>query len=278
MLDIKKGTGFFWDWPVHALCLILSIAAELIGSLKFNFGVVSFTLYPMLYTIIFGMALGAAKVIPRWMQETASPYMMTSILLMGARSISTLGPNITKIFDVSIALFIQQIGHLGTALFSIPFAVFVFGMGRAAVGAGFSISREGSMMVIGNIYGLDSDEGMGVLGGYFTGTLFGNIVCSIAASLIANTHVLSPYALAMACGVGSASMMTASIASVMDAFPEVADTCYTLAYTSNTVSGLTGMYMNLFVALPFANWLYKTCWKIKGGEPKQKETKSTANE
>ena len=265
---------YFKDWKVHLLCGVMVIAAELIGKRAFNLGPLSFTLFPMLYTIIFGILLALFKLIPRSMMEEASPYITISVLMLGARSAATIGPNLKLIFESGAALVLQELGNLGTVFFAIPVAVLVFGMGRAAVGAGFSISREGSLMVIGNMYGLDSDEGLGVMGGYITGTLFGTIICGLMSSALASTGWFHPYALAMACGTGSASMMSANVAPLMEMWPEMADEIYTLAYASNTLSGIDGLYMNLLLAIPISNLLYNLCWKLKGKEP-PKSSKQT---
>ena len=258
---------FLKDWKVHALCGVLVLVAELIGKHAFVFGPVSFTLFPMLYTIIMGILLAVFKIIPRSMMETASPYITISVLMLGARSAATIGPNLGLIFSSGAALVLQELGNLGTIFFSIPVGVLIFSMGRSVVGAGFSISREGSLIVIGDMYGLDSDEGLGVMGGYVVGTLFGTIICGLMSSALANTGWFHPHALAMACGTGSASMMSANVAPLMDIWPEMADEIYALAYASNTLSGIDGLYMNLLLAIPISNMLYKVMWKLKGKEP-----------
>lgn len=252
------------DWKVHVLCGVMVLIAEFIGKKSFVFGPISFTMFPMLYTIIIGILLALFKAIPRDMMETASPYITISVLMLGARSAATIGPNLGLIVSSGAALVLQELGNLGTIFFSIPVGVLIFGMGRSVVGAGFSISREGSLMVIGNMYGLDSDEGLGVMGGYIVGTLFGTIICGLMSSGLASTGWFHPHALAMACGTGSASMMSANVAPLMDMWPEMADEIYALAYASNTLSGLDGMYMNLLFAIPLSNMMYKLMWKLKG--------------
>lgn len=258
---------FLKDWKVHALCGVMVLAAEFIGQHDVYLGPIAFTLFPMLYTIIMGILLALFKVIPKSMMETASPYITISVLMLGARSAATIGPNLGLIFTSGAALILQEFGNLGTVLFSIPIGVLVFGMGRSVVGAGFSISREGSIIVIGDMYGLDSDEGLGVMGGYITGTIFGTIICGICSSILANTGWFHPYSLAMACGTGSASMMSANVAPLLDMWPDLADEVYALAYSSNVLSGMDGLYMSLLLAIPMSNGLYKLCWKIRGKEP-----------
>ena len=46
------------DWKLHSLVLVLTLVAELIGKWKFNFGILAFSLFPMLYVLIFGCILG----------------------------------------------------------------------------------------------------------------------------------------------------------------------------------------------------------------------------
>ena len=258
---------FLKDWKVHALCGVMVLAAEFIGQHDVYLGPIAFTLFPMLYTIIMGILLALFKVIPKSMMETASPYITISVLMLGARSAATIGPNLGLIFTSGAALILQEFGNLGTVLFSIPIGVLIFGMGRSVVGAGFSISREGSIIVIGDMYGLDSDEGLGVMGGYITGTIFGTIICGICSSVLANTGWFHPYSLAMACGTGSASMMSANVAPLLDMWPDLADEVYALAYSSNVLSGMDGLYMSLLLAIPMSNGLYNLCWKIRGKEP-----------
>ncbi len=260
------------DWKVHVLCGIMVFVCEFIGMHAFKFGPVSFTLFPMLYAVVLGIILALVKAIPHEMMVTASPYITISVLMLGARGAATIGPNLGLIVKSGAALVLQELGNLGTIFLSIPIGVLLLNMGRSVVGAGFSISREGSLIVIGDMYGLDSDEGLGVMGGYITGTLFGTIICGLMSSMLANTGWFHPFALAMACGTGSASMMSANVAPLMEKWPEMSEQLYALAYSSNTLSGLDGMYMNLFLAIPISNALYKGLWKLKGKEPPKSST------
>ena len=68
---------------------------------------------------------------------------------------------------------------------------------------------------------------------------------------------LDPRALAMACGMGSGSMMTAATQSLTATVPAMAEEISAFAATSNIMTNVTGLYMDLFVALPCANFLYK---------------------
>jgi len=49
------------------------------------------------------------------------------------------------------------------------------GLRRETIGAAHSIAREPNVALIGDIYGLDTPEGQGVMGVYICGTVFGTI-------------------------------------------------------------------------------------------------------
>ncbi len=253
----KNMKKLFADWKIHCLAFVLTIIAELIGTRRFDLGFTAFSLFPMLYVLIFGGILGGVKLLPREMMEQASPYIGISVLLLTAKVGSTIGPNLASVIKAGPALLLQEFGNLGTALLALPIAVYVFHMGRACIGSSFSISREGSLAVVAAKYGLDSDEGMGVMGSYITGTVLGTLFYGIMVSILAPTGLFHPYALAMACGTGSASMMSASLGAVVDAFPAMAEELTAYAATSNMLSSVDGLYMSLFIAVPMCEWMYK---------------------
>lgn len=262
------------DWKIHVLCFILTMIAELIGTMKFDLGFMAFSLFPMLYVLIMGMILGAVKVIPHQMMVDAGPYITISVMMLTAKVGSTIGPNLSQIVKCGPALILQELGNLGTAVFALPFAIFVFHMGRSAIGAAHSISRETNIAIIGSKYGLDSDEGVGVMGGYIVGTVLGTLFYGILCSLLCSIGIFSPQALAMACGTGSASMMSASLGSVIQAYPELEAELSALAASSQLLSSVDGLYMGLFLALPMTEWMYKVFTKnnkhYKDGQPIKK--------
>jgi len=246
----------FKDWRVHLMCLALTVVAELIGLQKFSFGPIAFSLFPMLYALIFGLILGVMKFIKPKDMEISAEYIGISVMLLGAKMGSSIGPNIGTVLKSGAALLLQELGNLGTIFLAIPVACLVFKMGRAAVGCGFSISREGSLAIIADKYGLASPEGQGVMGGYITGTVLGTVFNGILVSFLISLNIFHPYALAMAAGTGSASMMSAALAPILDAYPEMAETLSAYASSSQVLTSVDGMYMSIFVALPVTNWLY----------------------
>ncbi|MBE6118295.1 MAG: DUF3100 domain-containing protein [Solobacterium sp.] len=245
------------EWRIHILAFVLTMIAELIGTKRFDLGFTAFSLFPMLYVLIFGGIMGAAKVLPKEMMEEASPFIGISVLLLTAKVGSTIGPNLGNVIKAGPALLLQEFGNLGTAVFAMPIAILVFHMGRACIGSSFSNSREGSLAVVASRYGLDSEEGMGVMGSYITGTVLGTLFYGIMVSALAPIGIFHPYALAMACGTGSASMMSASLGAVIDAFPTMAEELTAYAATSNMLTSVDGLYMSLFIALPMCEWMYK---------------------
>lgn len=255
------------DWKIHVLCIIFVILAELIAAKPFGpfpvFGAnIGFTLLPMLYVLIFGIIMASFKLIPSDMMKTASPYIGIATMWLTAKMSTSIGPQINDLFRAGPALILQEFGNLGTLFLAVPLAVLVFKMGRQAIGAGFSNSREGSIAIMSSMYGLDSPQGQGVMGAYVTGTVLGTLFCGVMAS-VSLALGFHPYSLAMAAGTGSASMMTAALAPLQEAYPEMAEQLATYASTSNILSSVDGLYMSLFLAIPLTNWLFKV---LKGDE------------
>lgn len=86
------------------------------------------------------------------------------------------------------------------------------------------------------------------------------------ASLLASYTPLHPYSLAMASGVGSASMMTASVGALSTLYPDMAETLAAFGASSNMLSGLDGVYMSIWISLPLSEWLYKKLQSRKGAK------------
>ena len=138
-------------------------------------------------------------------------------------------------------------------------------MRREAVGASLSICREPTLGLISEIYGIDSPEGIGVMGTYMVGNLFGTIFFGLLGSFGVLTG-LHPYALGMACGMGSGSMMTAASQALAATVPEMAEEVLAFAAASNVATNLDGVYMELFVSLPVANFIYKKLAPLRFGK------------
>ncbi len=254
-------------WLTATTGLVIVVVCELIGQHTLKLGGVSIVLFPMLYAVLIGLfitpdLLGSKitalkKVIGEKEINLAGELVGITLIVLGIKYGSTVGPNLEKILMAGPAFVSQEFGHILAPLIALPLALFL-GMKREAVGATASISREPALGTISEKYGVSSPEGSGVLGTYLIGTVIGTIYFSFLGSISIYSG-LHPYALGMACGVGSASMMTAAAAALSTMVPpEMAETVIAYAATSNMMSSITGIIFLCFVSLPFANWMYKT--------------------
>lgn len=251
---------------LHAIILALIIVSELIGTHTLKFGIGHIVLLPMLYALLLGI-LTTPKFLNlsgRKEMLDASSLVGVTLMLLMARYGTLVGPTLPKILAASPALILQEFGNLGTVLLGVPVAVYL-GLKRETIGAAHSIAREPNVALIGEKFGLDSSEGRGVMGVYIAGTVFGTIFFGLMASVAASVLPIHPYALAMASGVGSASMMTAAVGSLAAMYPNMADQLAAFGAASNMLSGLDGLYMSVWLGLPMTEWLYKKCYKMKYG-------------
>lgn len=262
-------TKHLFDWKLHLLVIITSLLAELIGIIKIPIGIGTLVLLPLLYAFIFTILLNPnvipsmKAVISRDRAKFASYAVLLSIMPFIAKFGVGVGPKVEEIIAAGPALLLQELGNVATALIALPVAVLVFGMGREAIGATHSIAREPNIALIADKYGLQSPEGIGVMGVYVMGTLFGAIYFSLMAGIIASMDIMDIRALAMACGIGSGSMMGACSAALAETVPAQAETITAFAATSNLLTYATGLFVSLFVALPFTEFLYKVTSKFK---------------
>lgn len=249
--------------------LFIVVVCELIGEYTINLGPVSLVLFPMLYAVVVWMIITPdllgekIKVLKEIIGEKeiniAGDIVGIALVLLGIKYGSTVGPNLSKIIQAGPAFLAQEFGHILAPIVALPLAL-LFGFKRESVGACSSISRETSLGVISEKYGINSPEGSGVLGTYLMGTVLGTIYFSILGSVSIYTG-LHPYALGMATGVGSGSMMTAASAALskvpeIAADPTMIDTILSYGATSNMMSSLTGLIFLVFITLPFTNKLY----------------------
>lgn len=259
------------DWRLHLLVILVSLLAEWIGIIKMPIGIGMLVLLPLLYAFVFSLLLNpnvisAMKVVITKERAVFASYaVILSIMPFIAKFGVGIGPKIEEIIAVGPALLLQELGNVATAVIALPVAVLVFGMGREAIGATHSVAREPNIALIADKYGLKSPEGIGVMGVYVMGTLFGAIFFSLIAGVIASMDIMDVRALAMACGIGSGSMMGACSAALAETVPDQREVIVALAASSNLLTYATGLFVSLFVALPLAEFLYKITSKFKKG-------------
>lgn len=264
---------------LHLTVLILIVVAEFIGNIVITVGIGKIVLLPMMYALIMGILTAPrfTKISTDKEIRVASSLLGVTLMLLMAKYGTLVGPSLPKILAASPALILQEFGNLGTILLGIPVAVFI-GLKREAIGAAHSVAREPNVALIGERYGLNSAEGRGVMGVYICGTVVGTIFFGLMASIAAAYLPFHPYALAMAAGVGSASMMTAAVGSLSAMYPQMADQLAAFGAASNMLSGLDGLYMSIWLALPFSEWLYRKVYRLKYGTDPVKEMTTPARE
>jgi hypothetical protein len=245
--------------PIAALAFVIALAVQFIGQVKIDVGIGAIIIFPMVWGLILGLLVSIQKFKPLGLdlQRVAAALVGVAVLLLVARLAFNIGPSLPTLLKAGPALLLQEVGHLlGTIALALPLAV-LLRMGKATVGATFSLDREPSFAMVSEKYGPDSDQYRGVLAMYVFGTLFGAVFITLLTSLVANWKIFDPLALAMGAGVGSGSMMAASAASIVAAYPADQEAILGMAAVSNLITTVLGVYVGIYIALPLADKFYK---------------------
>jgi Protein of unknown function (DUF3100) len=253
----KAGTRL--TLPIAALAFVIAVAVQLIGQAKIDVGIGAIVIFPMVWGLILGLLVSVQKFKPLGLdlQRVAAALVGVAVLLLVARLAFNIGPSLPTLLKAGPALLLQEVGHLlGTIALALPLAV-LLRMGKATVGATFSLDREPSFAMVAEKYGPDSDQYRGVLAMYVFGTLFGAVYITLLTSLISNWRIFDPLALAMGAGVGSGSMMAASSASIIAAYPGDQEAILGMAAISNLITTILGVYVGIYLALPLADRFYR---------------------
>lgn len=243
------------NWKIHVFALLLVIVAEFIGIQKH--GLVIFL--PMLYALVLGgiISYPSFHILNEKQMTRAGNLMGITMLFLIAKIGLGIGPNLHLLLNSGLALIMQEFGHFfGTLIFGLPTAI-LLKMGREAIGACYSIDREANVAIIAEKFGIFSPEGRGVMGMYICGTLFGALWISILAGIVSRTGIFHPYALAMDGGIGSASMMAASVGSIVAVFPDEVQKITAFAGAANLMTSVIGIYFSLFISLPVTIKVYE---------------------
>lgn len=259
----STAIGLLLNWRLHLIVIVVSALSELIGIQSIPVANAKLLFLPLFYAFILCLFVNpnitkfSGKIINKKNASLAAPIIVIGILPFIAKFGTLIGPALPKIAESGSAMVLQELGNLGTMLIAMPIAVLVFKMGREAIGATYSIAREPNIALVSDRYGLKSHEGIGVMGVYVMGTMFGTIYFAMLAGFLATTGWFDPRALAMACGVGSGSMTAACSGTLATAFPSMKDEILAFAGASNLLTNATGLYVAIFIALPFSEWFYK---------------------
>ena len=246
------------EWKIYLLAFVFILIADNIGQIQIPCGKGMFILFPIFYAIILGVISGpqVLKIVDKKHVKAASKLVVVGIAPFIAKLGITAGANLETILHAGPAVLLHGFGNLFGIFLALPVAI-LLGMKREAVGACFSINREYHMALINNIYGSDSAEARGSLSIYIVGGMIGTIYFGILASAVAMTGLFNPEALGLASGVGAGIMMASSSASLCAIYPDAAETIKTLASVGETMAGITGIYINMFLAIPLCDKLYR---------------------
>lgn len=245
------------EYKIFILAFIFVAIADMIGQISIPLKIGKFILFPIFYSLIFGMLSGPEcfKIVKTKEVKAASKLVLVCICPFIVKLGINAGANIETVISAGPALLLQEIGNLGTILFAMPIAI-LLGLKKEAIGATHSINRESNLALVTDVFGADSPETRGSLSIYIVGGMVGTIYFGILASLIAFTGLFHPYALALASGVGAGIMMASATASLSAIYPDMVSQISALASASETLSGITGIYVAIFVGIPLTKKLY----------------------
>ncbi|RAP53603.1 MAG: hypothetical protein BZ138_00390 [Methanosphaera sp. rholeuAM270] len=246
------------DYKLHLTVLISIVIAEYIGIIALDIMGVNIVLMPLLYSLVLAIAFYIAKPV-KWIEKTQSDRSSAIMMLLVGPLLVKLavasGQNLAMVFDVGAAIILEQIGNFGTILIGLPIAL-LLGFKREAIGMTSSICREPQMAVVMDRYGFTSPETRGFFTVFLIGTVLGTPFVSIMASILAYVIPLHPYAYGMACGIGSASMNAAAVASLSAIYPNLATQLEAFSGMANLIAMVTGMYVYIFAAIPLTEKMY----------------------
>lgn len=266
------GARLKTEWKIYLLALVFIVIADSIGQIKIPLGFGTFILFPIFYSLFLGILSGpeVTKILKSSQVKAASKLVIVAICPFIAKLGINAGASIETVISAGPALLLQEFGNLGTIFLAMPIAL-LLGLKREAIGATHSVNRETNLALITDMYGPDSPETRGSLSIYIVGGMVGTIYFGFMVSVIASLGLFHPYALGMSSGVGAGIMMASATAVLTEMYPAMAEQISALASASETISGIDGIYMAIFIGLPLCNWLYEKLEPVLGHFGKQKE-------
>ena len=234
------------EYKIFLLAFVFIVIADSIGQIQVPLGPGTLILFPIFYSLIMGVLSGP---------EVLKIFKNKEVKAASKLGINA-GASLEVILSAGPALVLQEIGNLGTILLALPFAL-LLGLKREAIGATHSINRESNLALITDMFGPDSPETRGSLSIYVVGGMVGTIYFGFMTTMVAALHIFHPYALGMASGVGAGILMASATASLALIYPDMASELSALASTSETISGITGIYVAIFIGIPLTKKLYQ---------------------
>lgn len=246
------------EWVLYLLAFVFILIADSIGQIKIPVWKGTFIIFPIFYALFLGILTGpnVLKILDDKKVKAASGLVGVAILPFVAKLGINAGANISIVISAGPALLLQEFGNLCTIFLAMPLAL-MLGLKREAIGATHSINRETNLALMQDMFGADSPEAQGSLSVYIVGGMVGTIYFGFMASMAAATGLFHPYALGMASGVGAGILMSSAVAALSEVMPAYADQIAAMASASETISGIDGIYMAIFIGVPLCNVLYR---------------------
>jgi len=252
-----------------AFALGVITVAEMIGFQAVMVGNIRVSILPLVFAVLIAMILALPFLRKGILKSIYSKdnvafsgkYLLYIMLPLMARYGADVAPRLREIISVGWVMLFQELGNVGTVVIGLPVAI-LLGLRREAIGATLGLGREGELAYISEKYTLNSAEGRGVLSLYLIGTLFGAIFFSFLAPIMLSLG-FDYKALAMAAGVGSASMMTAATSALVSLMPNEESTITAFAAASQLLTSFLGTYTMVFVAIPLQRFMYRV---LTGGK------------
>lgn len=261
------------------LSTIISVVAVLIGEHKFEVGPAAVALFPIIWAVLIGGIVGVQRIRPLSgsTRSVATVLLEISIVLFLAKLGTEIGPSLAKFTNLGPAIVLQEVGHIfGTVIIALPVAVGL-GIGRAAIGATWSIDRESYLAFAIERFGVRSAEYRGVFSVWVIGSVFGALYISLLAGGLGSLGIFSPLALALGLGLGSGSMMLGGVGALSLIYPDKAAEITALAALSNLVTNIVGFYSGIFLALPLCRRLYAFWMKVFGRDDEGRRVRTAAS-
>ncbi len=249
---------FATEWRIYLLAFVFIIISDGIGQIKIPVGNGNFILFPVFYAIILGVICGpqVLKIAKEKHARAASKLIVVGICPFLAKLGITAGANIEVILETGPILLLHGFGNLLGIFLALPVAI-MLGMKREAVGACSSMNREYHMSLVNNIYGPDSEEARGSLSIYIVGGMVGTIYFGLMATGVGMLNIFHPLAMGLGSGVGASIMMASATESLVELFPTYASEITSLGSVGETIAGITGVYITMFIAIPLCDKLYQ---------------------
>ena len=266
------SNGFKRYGKILVIGLIIAVIADIIGTININIGIGNLVIFPLVIATIIGGIMGPdlLKLVNTKECTDAGDMVLVIIAPFMARMGVSAGANLSKLVEVGPALILQELGNLATVLLALPLAI-LLGLGLGSIGATYSINRDGNLALSTDYWGAEAPQTRGTFSVYIVGSIIGTVFVGLFVSLIASLNWFHPYALGMACGVGSGSMMAAGAATLSEIYPQYAEEILLYASTSDTLTGIDGVYLGTFIGIPMTTWLYKKMAPVL--TPKNKKEK-----